>query len=131
MGVFAVKLFFSKATLRSPVNGSLNEPHGLLPEPLFLRALCLERKRAERSRKLFVLMLIEPGKPLQNADRDDLLDRTVTAIGSSIRETDVAGWYKESSALGVIFAELGAADSQTVIGALRAKVTVEIGRAHV
>jgi len=127
MGVFAVKLFFSKATLRSPVNGSLNEPHGLLPEPLFLRALCLERKRAERSRKLFVLMLIEPGKPLQNADRDDLLDRTVTAIGSSIRETDVAGWYKESSALGVIFAELGAADSQTVIGALRAKVTVALG----
>jgi exopolysaccharide biosynthesis polyprenyl glycosylphosphotransferase len=41
---------------------------------------------------------------------------------SAIRETDVAGWYKDRC-LGVIFAELGAKDKAAVIDALRARMT--------
>src|SRR5713101_9489701 len=107
MNLPRVKLLRSK-TNPSSGNGSLNELHGLLPEPMFLRALCLERKRAERSRKLFVLMLLDPGIPFQNANGDNVHNKkTVATILSSIRETDIAGWYKENSALGIIFAELG------------------------
>src|SRR2546422_11396187 len=97
---------------------------GLLPEPMFLRALCLERKRAERSRKLFVLMLLDLGKSSDNGNGDNtLLQRTVPAILSSIRETDIAGWHKEDAALGVIFAELGAGDKTSILPALRARIT--------
>ena len=111
----------------SPLNkGSLNELHALLPEPMFLRALCLERKRAERSRKLFVLMLLDPGDPVQHGNSNSSLPKTVAAIFASIRETDIAGWYKEKAALGVIFAELGAADKKSVLAALRAKVTAAL-----
>ena len=93
---------------------------------MFLQALCLERKRAERSRKLFVLMLLDPGKQAHNGNGDNVLNKTLSAILSSIRETDIAGWYKEYSALGVIFAELGAADKTSILGALRAKVTAAL-----
>src|SRR5947208_3508751 len=111
----------------SPLNkDSLNELHALLPEPMFLRALCLERKRAERSRKLFVLMLLDPGDPIEHGNSNSSLPKTVAAIFASIRETDVAGWYKENAALGVIFAELGAADKKSVLAALRAKVTAAL-----
>src|SRR3989441_7255824 len=111
---------------RSLENGSLTELDGLLPESMFLRALCLERKRAERSRKFFVLMLLDQGKPSQNGNGHGVLKKTVSAILSSIRETDIAGWYTRNTALGVIFAELGAADKKSILAALRAKVTTAL-----
>ena len=122
-----MSLLFSKAKENHPLeNGSLTELHGLLPEPMFLRALCLERKRAERSRKFFVLMLLDQGKPSQNGNGAGVLKKTVSAILSSIRETDIAGWYTGNTALGVIFAELGAADKKSILTALRAKVTTAL-----
>ena len=45
------------------------------------------------------------------------------AILCAIRETDIAGWHQEHSALEVIFAELGAADKTSTLAALRAKAT--------
>jgi len=104
----------------------MNERDTLLPEVMFLRALSLERKRAERSRKLFVLMLLEPVQPMSNSNGHSAFSMTVSAISSSIRETDIAGWYKERSALGVIFAELGTADKTSILAALRAKVTAAL-----
>src|SRR5438876_4355644 len=122
-----MSLLFPKAKENHPLgNGSANGLHGLLPEPMFLRALCLERKRAERSRKFFVLMLLDQGKPSQNGNGAGVLKKTVSAILSSIRETDIAGWYTGNTALGVIFAELGAADKKSILTALRAKVTTAL-----
>src|SRR5207253_3114836 len=89
---------------------ALNGLDALVPETMFRRALCLERKRAERSRKLFALMLLEAGEPFQNGNGDNALHKTASSIIASIRETDIAGWYQEPSTVGVIFAELGAAD---------------------
>src|SRR2546425_9670221 len=97
-----------------------------LSEPMFLRALCLERKRAERSRKLFVLMLLHPEEPLSDGNGAHVLDKTVSSILYSIRETDIAGWYKADSTLGVIFSELGTADKKSILAALRAKVTAAL-----
>jgi len=122
-GLSAVKRLFSTAKLASY---DRLETSGLQPEPTFLRALCLERKRAERSRRPFVLMFLDPGKPFLNGNGNNLLNKTVSAILSSIRETDIAGWYKEHSALGVIFAEFGAADKKSVLSALRARLTAAL-----
>src|SRR3989442_14791118 len=120
-------LKFLRSKTHSSGSGTLNELPRLLPEPMFLQALCLERKRAERARKLFVLMLLERGRSVQNGDGNNALDQMVSAVFSSIRETDIAGWYKEtSSVLGVIFAELGAADKQSILGVLRTKVTTAL-----
>ncbi len=112
----------------------------LLPEATFLHALCLERKRAERSRRLFVLMLLDPGESSLKASGDTVLCNTVSALCSVIRETDVAGWYKADSLLGVIFSELGQADRKSIVAALQAKVTAalrsslkaeELSRTHI
>src|SRR5205807_6856919 len=103
-------------------NASLTDARGILPEPIFLRALCLERKRAERSRKRFVLMLLEAPRSGQVRRGDNLVEKSVPPIVAAIRETDIAGWHKEHSALGVIFAELGTADKAAILGALRAKM---------
>jgi lipopolysaccharide/colanic/teichoic acid biosynthesis glycosyltransferase len=98
----------------------------LLSESTFLHALSLERKRAERSRRPFVLMLLDPGEPPRTNGSGPVLDPTVSALFSAIRETDVAGWYKDHSLLGVIFAELGPADMKAILAALQTKVTAAL-----
>jgi lipopolysaccharide/colanic/teichoic acid biosynthesis glycosyltransferase len=104
-------------------NGSSGDPHELLSQSRFLRALRLERKRAERSRKLFVLMLVDRPSPATSGDHPALMARVVRAVLGSIRETDIAGWHQENAALGVIFAELDPAEKKSTVDALRAKAT--------
>src|SRR3989442_13095202 len=95
----------------------------LLSEATFLQAVSLERKRAERSRRLFVLMLVDPGASSLNGNRHSVLSQTVSAIISASRETDVAGWYKDGSLLGVIFAELGKTDKKSILAPFPTKGT--------
>src|SRR5258705_3120280 len=108
---------------RVPLGSMLNRP---LPESTFLRALSLERKRPERSRRLFVLMLLDPGDPPLAAGGGNTLTRTVSALLSAIRETDVAGWYRDGSLLGVIFPEVGTGEKQTIGDTLRAQITTAL-----
>jgi lipopolysaccharide/colanic/teichoic acid biosynthesis glycosyltransferase len=97
---------------------------GILPEEQFLSKLCLERKRTERSRRSFVLMLLASPRLLQPTHRDGALEEVLTSLARSTRETDVKGWYKEGSTIGVIFTEIGAeVDGKAVAHALLSKVT--------
>ncbi len=95
----------------------------ILAEPAFLRTLSLERKRAERSRKPFVLMLVDGRSSLPGAVRAVAVGKTMAPILSSVRETDVVGWYKDQTTLGVLFPELGGADQKVAVKALHTKVT--------
>jgi exopolysaccharide biosynthesis polyprenyl glycosylphosphotransferase len=96
---------------------------GLLSEAAFLRLLSLERKRSERSKQPFVLMVIERSAPVSNDT--GILRRLTSSLFASIRETDVAGWYSGPS-LGVIFAELGTGTRATVIDALKTRMTAAL-----
>jgi len=100
--------------------------HALLPEATFLEALCQERKRTERSRRPFVLMVLYLGEAIENRDGANVLSRSGDAIASSIRDTDVAGWYERHSAFAVIFTELGNAEKTSVLSALRERVTATL-----
>jgi len=93
-----------------------------LSEEWFTKLLCLERKRAERSRKPFVLMLIDASKVLQGDRRNIVLQRLTPSLSASTRETDICGWYKEGSVLGVILTEIGSADTNTVRTTMLSKV---------
>jgi lipopolysaccharide/colanic/teichoic acid biosynthesis glycosyltransferase len=92
----------------------------LLPETIFLEALCRERKRAERSRNPFVLLLID--EPSRNGLHGVLLERVAAAISPNIRETDIAGWYKKDTALAILFLELGGTEIPVALQALKTKV---------
>lgn len=79
----------------------------ILPESLFLGMLCLERKRAERSRKRFVLLLVDAEDAIRTKGKEEILEAVIKAADAARRETDPAGWYKHHSVLGIIFTELG------------------------
>ena len=94
----------------------------ILPEEFFLGMLCLERKRAERSGKKLVLVLLDAEDADKTGRRNEILDGVIKAAKAARRETDPFGWYKQSSVLGIIFTELGTADAETTIAKLVDKV---------
>lgn len=79
-----------------------------MTEEVFLQLLRLERKRSERSGKPFMLMLLDVGVLLQQGRRERILRDISSALSATTRETDIAGWHKEDSSIGVIFTEIGA-----------------------
>lgn len=97
-----------------------------IAEKTFQRLLYLEWKRAKRSQRRFVLMLLEPGSQtgLGGLALTLALTKILRVLPDSTRETDIVGWYKDGSAIGVIFTELGAVvDDRTVRNVLCAKVS--------
>jgi lipopolysaccharide/colanic/teichoic acid biosynthesis glycosyltransferase len=89
--------------------------------------LRLERKRTERSNRRFVLMLLEASDLLKAGELRDAFDKVVAVLSHSTRETDIKGWYKDESVIGVIFTEVGTAEGKSIANALLNKVTNALG----
>ena len=94
----------------------------MLAEKSFTRMLCLERKRSHRSQRRFALMLLEPCGLDRGGTSEDALTKVLRALPASTRDTDITGWYKERSVIGVIFTEIGTAETRTIENALLGKV---------
>lgn len=82
-------------------------------EALFKRLLLLERRRAERTGSRFAVMLVDM-QDLSAALDAESMDRIGNAIGAKMRETDIIGWYQNSSVLGVILTTLNGATRRTL-----------------
>ena len=82
-------------------------------EILFKRLLLLERRRAERAGSRFALVLVDM-EELGSRLSAETLEGVGQAIGASMRETDITGWYRSASVLGVILTTLNGAGRQTL-----------------
>ena len=91
-------------TLATPLKQLEGE---VLPQNRFSRALALERQRAERSHRSFVLMLLKSPDFFGENASSQALDQTLMTLSVSTRETDIIGWYELGSTIGVIFTEIG------------------------
>ena len=91
-----------------------------LPQAAFRRLLSQERKRSERSRKSFLLMLVRHKGPKLQAEQPSL-ERAVRPLGTIIRETDTLGWFESNLTLGVIFNELGDAELGAAVKSIESK----------
>ena len=99
----------------------------LAPEEMFRRVLSLERKRSERSRQRFVLMLLHTGNLLQAEQGEAILGAITKALSQSIRETDIPGWYQKGHVLGVICTEIGSGSMASILSALRTRAVSALG----
>ncbi len=99
----------------------------VLLEEAFRRRIAIERKRTERSREPFLLMLLEAGASQPNGDGiDKTLVGIVSAMQSSTRETDVVGWYKDRSTVGVMFTGLVISDKNSVLSTILGRVSAAL-----
>ncbi len=87
------------------------------------RMIALERKRSERSRMPFVLMLVDIGQNLRSHKNSQTVESILEALSASSRETDATGWYEEHSIIGIIFTDIGLGDCSSTLDILIARVT--------
>ncbi len=80
------------------------------PEPEFDRLLYLERKRTERSRRPFLLLLLNVETLIPGSGKEGFIHNLETALSSSVRETDIKGWYEQGKVTGIILTELNSID---------------------
>lgn len=90
----------------------------ILREDAFRRMISLERKRSERSRKPFLLMLLDMGEHLHSQQNGKTLEGILAALTLSTRETDATGWYTNNSVIGIMFTEIGFEDRSGVVSTL-------------
>jgi len=98
----------------------------VLNEESFQRTLSLERKRTERSRKPFLLMLLEFGDILPK-ESSRALGKVISALCAATRATDVVGWFKNHSVVGVLFTEIIIDDQSSIVSTMMARVSETLG----
>ena len=107
--------------------------YGTVPEESFRRTLALEQRRTERSRRPFLLMLLDGENLFHTKARERVLQDILASLATSLRETDTVGWFNKNSVIGVIFTEIdyphnpavSEAVLRRVITALRVKLSSE------
>ncbi len=114
------KLGFRDNFRSEPAVDHASSALGMLPGELFLRMLCVERKRTERSGRRFVLMLLDACRLIKTGG--EITGKLMVAIRQSSRDTDLRGWY-EDGIIGVIFTEIGPGDEKQIVRSLSNKVT--------
>jgi lipopolysaccharide/colanic/teichoic acid biosynthesis glycosyltransferase len=98
----------------------------ILNEEIFRRTIAVERKRTERSREPFLLMLLEPGNRQVSEKNGKALDNILSVLVLSIRETDVIGWYKDRSVVGVMFTGLTSDDKNSILSAILSRISTTL-----
>ncbi len=88
----------------------------------FRRMITLERKRSERSRKPFILLLLDMGDRPSNKN-GKILGKISSVLSALTRDTDVTGWYSEESVVGVMFTEIAAEDCASIPSTIITRVT--------
>ncbi len=94
----------------------------ILQEETFHGMLTLERRRAERSHKPFVLMLLDASAFVDAGAATHIMSRVTSVLLKCTRETDFVGWHKKGLILGVIFTEISLEFENPITEILHSKV---------
>ena len=112
-----------KSGLKSPASPKGFRKAEFLAEECFLSRLRQEQKRTERSRRPFVLVLLESPTLFAEGDEGEHCDKLLSVLSRSIRETDAGGWYKLGSVVGIIFTEISSSDRRPIAEILLSKIS--------
>ncbi len=115
----------------STVSDPLLEPVPLsrrvpLDEGEFRRTIAIERKRTERSKSPFLLMLLEIVGREESKSKRATLDAAVSALILSSRDTDIVGWYREHAVVGVMFTGLVGNDRNSIANMIVERVSTAL-----
>jgi exopolysaccharide biosynthesis polyprenyl glycosylphosphotransferase len=106
-----------------PVPPVTDREASILDEKSFRRMIAVERKRTERSRQPFLLLLLDAGSWLPSDTSGRVLGEVLSALSLATRETDVTGWYKTHSVVGVMFTEISLDERGSIVSTVMSKVS--------
>jgi len=82
--------------------------------PHFHNMLRTERKRTERSKKPFLLMLLDLSGMHTNGSNGSTYEKIKPVLASCSRDTDIQGWYEHNKTIGTIFTEMSSVDEASI-----------------
>lgn len=85
---------------------SVSLEHVLYPEAYFREKLVQERKRATRSKKAMLVMIVDAENFRNRENDDEIGDELVEEVNACVRATDICGFLKEGVLVGVILTEV-------------------------
>jgi len=88
-------------------------------ESLFQHMLRIERQRTERSKRPFLLALLELTNLASGPSFNKNFEKIKSALTSALRETDIRGWYENDHVVGIIFTEMTSLDAVSIEGVFR------------
>ncbi len=80
----------------------------------FHHLLRIERKRTSRSKKSFLLTLLDFSALEGGKHYGYMLEKTKEILISCTRETDLLGWYENRKIMGIIFTEMVKVDKKSI-----------------
>ena len=105
--------FFQKPSEAGMEQGAA-EDHTFYSTHHFHNMLRIERKRSERSKNSFLLMLLDLSELHRRQREDYVYEKIKPVLTSCSRETDIRGWYELNKTIGVIFTEMVSVDESSI-----------------
>ncbi len=87
-------------------NKALMDDYGFYIEDYFNEMIRIERKRTERSKRPFLLLLLEIDELMNEENGSHFLSGITSILLSCTREIDIKGWYKHNRVIGIILPEI-------------------------
>ena len=112
-----------------PFSYLFDPDHQLYIEGYFIERLCFERQRSERSRKPILLMLLDISRVKKN-EKPEVVGAIDAALSVSTRETDLRGWYKHGTIIGVLFTEISDVDVNSLRQKFHGTLRSGLAQAH-
>jgi hypothetical protein len=107
-------LYEPSMAMNAELHSTTPGDHVGLREMDFHRMISLERRRTGRSQRSFLLMLLDAQPFSAAAEAKACLKKILFVMPCIVRETDVFGWYKENSVIGVMFTEITFDDKSSI-----------------
>jgi lipopolysaccharide/colanic/teichoic acid biosynthesis glycosyltransferase len=108
--------------------GAYCQEYGFLEEQHFRGMLITERKRTERSKRPFVLVLINIEGLLDKRENGFKEIHTLMKVfHEGVRETDILGWYEHHKVMGVIYTETDIREEQILHAKVRQALSLYSG----
>jgi len=83
-------------------------------EEFFHEFLVFERRRSERSGRPFLVMTLDFTGIRELESRQESVTWAMKSLSVLTRDTDIKGWYKDSTVLAVIFTEMNSLETETL-----------------
>ncbi len=91
-----------------------DDDYSCYEEEFFLEFLVFERRRSERSGRPFLVLTMDFTRILELESRRESVRWAMQTLSVLTRDTDIKGWYKNPTVLGVIFTEMNSLETETL-----------------
>lgn len=94
----------------------------IYPEEYFLHELMQERKRAQRSKRPLVVMLVDAKDVHESVSAEEMAELVCEGVKASVRETDICGYLQKDLQVAVILTSIEVDRMDFAERVIRAKV---------